>query len=187
MSLISIPRGGYGQRPRAYSNPNLDENGLPFRLDRVSIAPSMFDADTVTGEISPTSTVVRPVLAESTNKALADERKEVEDDVSGEVADAVAAGEEAELEEGTEEEAEEEPAKPAIPSPITRDMYVRLVQFSDKDKVPDQEFKDGLNRISFYRRRVANRWFLERAKQQVEQDHTFTEDVHRDCSQDILP
>jgi len=93
-------------------------------LDRVSIAPSMSDADTVTGERSPTSTSARPAPANPTMEAP----KGVDEDVSAVVADAVAAGEEAVPEEADQEEAEEQPAEPPIPSPISRDIYVRPVQ-----------------------------------------------------------
>ncbi len=97
-------------------------------LDRVSIAPSMSDADTVTGERSPTSTSARPVPANQTVEALTDESKEADEDVSPEVADAVAAGEGAVAEEEDLEEADEQPAEQSIPSPISRDIYVRPVQ-----------------------------------------------------------
>ena len=109
--------------------------------------------------------------------------KDIHEDVSAEVADAVAAGEEATPEEEPTEEALEEPEESAVPSPITRDMYVRLVQeFSDKDKVRDREFQDGLNRITFYRRRIADRLFLKRAREQIEQDRTISEDVQSEIA-----
>lgn len=151
-------------------------------LDRVSIAPSMSDADTVTGERSLTSTSARPVPSNPTTEALT-EPKEADEDVSAEVANAIAASEEAIPEEDDQEQAEEQPAEAPIPSPITRDMYVRLVQeYSDKDKVPDQDFQDILNRINLYRRRVAERLFLERARNQVEQDHIFSDDVQAEIA-----
>jgi len=147
-------------------------------LDRVGIAPSTSDADTVTGERSPTLTSARHTPVIPTGKALTEKPKEADEDVSAEVADAVAAGEEAVPEEEDQKEAEEKSAEPPIPSPITRDMYVRLVQeYSEKDKVPDQDFQDSLNRINFYQRCVADRLFLKRARNQVDQDHMFSEDV----------
>ncbi len=99
-------------------------------LDRVSIAPSMSDADTVNGERSPTSTSARPVPANQTVGAFTEQHKEADEDVSAEVADAVVAGEEAVPEEGQGdwEEAEEEPSEQPIPGSMTCDMYVRLVQ-----------------------------------------------------------
>jgi len=149
-------------------------------LDRVSIAPSMSDADTVIGERSPTA---RPVLANPTVEALTDESKEADEDVSAEVAEAVAAGEEADPVEEDQEEAEEQPAEPPIPGPITRDMYVRLVEgYSDIDKVPEQDFQGSLNRMNLYRRRVADRLFLERARKQVEKDHKFSDEVQAEIA-----
>ena len=169
---------GYGQRYGAYGNPNLDESGLPVMLDRVSIAPSMSDTDTLVGPVSPTSTNAQLATNNLSQDTPAEEPKADEPDVSAEVADEVAAAEEAEPEEENAEAAAEEPEEPAIPSPITRDMYVRLVQeFSDKEKAPDQEFQEVLNRINFYRKRVADRLFLARARAQIEIDHTIPEDV----------
>lgn len=95
-----------------------------FRLDRVSIAPSMSDADTVTDEQSPTSTFARHVPANSTVEALAEESQKADEDVSAKVADTVAAGEEAVQEEGDQREAGKRAAEPPIPSLITSNMFV---------------------------------------------------------------
>jgi len=95
--------------------------------DKVSVAPSMSDADTVTGEQPPTSMFARPVPANPTVEALTEEPKETDEDVSAARADAVAASEEAVPEEADQEEAEGQPAEPPILSPILRDMYVRPV------------------------------------------------------------
>lgn len=116
-------------------------------------------------------------------EAPTDAPKSVEEDVSAEVADAVAASEEAAPEEDIEEETEAEPEEPAVPSPITRDMYVRLVQeFADKDKGSDQTFHDGLSRVNTYRSRMVHRLFLARARNQIEQDHAMTDDVETELS-----
>ena len=174
---------GYVRRPGPYGGPGFDDRGLPIMLDRVSIAPSMSDADTLTGEPSPTSTFAQSATGSKAQQAPTYDSKDVHEDVSAEVADAVAAGEEATPEEEPTEEALEEPEESAVPSPITRDMYVRLLQeFSDKDKVPDREFQDGLNRINFYRRRIADRLFLKRAREQIEQDRTISEDVQSEIA-----
>lgn len=169
---------GYGQRYGAYSDPNLDESGLPIMLDRVSIAPSASETDTLVGGVSPTSSATQPATGNRSQTTPADEAQTDGPDVSGEVADEVAAAEDAAPEEEGPEAATEEPEAPPVPSPITRDMYVRLVQeFSDKEKAPDQEFQESINRINFYRKRVADRLFLERARAQIEKDHSIPEDV----------
>ena len=176
------PGGGYSSgygRPNfsPYGSPDLDDRGLPILLDRVSISQSMSDSGTVVGT-SPKSSAAPPSALKS-SEASKEEEQASHDDVPDEVADEVATGEEAAPEEETAEEqaAEEEQERP-VPSPINRDMYVRLVQeFTDKDKVRDGEFKDGIDRINFYRKRVVARLFLEKAKAQIEADHAFSEDV----------
>lgn len=171
---------GYGPRS-GYGSPNYDERALPIMLDRVSIAPSVTDSDTLAGDSSPTSNMAPPVAGDTLQQSPKEVPEDTHEEISEEVADVVAAGEEAAPEEESTEE--EEPQEPAVPSPITRDIYVRLVQeFSDKDKVPSQEFQDGLSRINFYRRRIAERIFLKRAREQVEQDHAISEDVQAEIA-----
>ena len=151
-------------------------------LDRVSISQSMSDGDTVVGT-SPKSSAAPPSVLKPA-EAPKEEKQVSHDDVPDEVADEVATGEEAAPEEETaEEQAAEEEQEPPVPSPITRDMYVRLVQeFTDRDKVRDEAFKGGIGRINFYRKRVVRRLFLEKAKAQIEADHAFSEDVSLELS-----
>ena len=149
-------------------------------LDRVSISQSVSDADTVIGMSPKTSTA--PTIARSVAQPPDDIAREEElsqEDVPDVVADEVATGEDAAPEDETEEEeAAEEEQEPPIPSPITRDMYVRLVQqFTDKQRAPDKDFLGGISRINCYRKRIAERLYLERAKALVETDHAFSEDV----------
>ena len=176
------PGGGYPSgygRPSfsPYGSPELDDRGLPILLDRVSISQSMSDGDTVVGT-SPKSSTAPPSVLKPPEEAK-EEEQAAHDDVPDEVADEVATGEEAAPEEETaEEQAAEEEQEPPVPSPITHDMYVRLVQeFTDKEKAIDGEFKDGINRINFYRKRVVERLFLEKAKAQIEAGNGFSEDV----------
>lgn len=162
---------GYGRAGVSpYGSPELDDRGLPIMLDKVSISQSMSDADTVVGT-SPKSSVAPAPVSESP--------EQVHEDVADEVADEVAASEEAVPEEETaEEEAAEEEAEPPVPSPITRDMYVRLVQeFRDKEEGRDEEFRGGVDRINLYRKKVVERLFLEKAKAQIENDGAFSDDV----------
>lgn len=167
------PAGGYpagygraGYSP--YGSPEVDDRGLPIMLDRVSISQSMSEANTIVGT-SPKSSAA-PTLVSDPPQA----EEPAHEDVPDEVADEVATGEEA----APEEETAEEEAEPPVPSPITRDMYVRLVQeFTDKDKTRDEDFQGGINRINFYRKRIAEKLFLEKAKAQIENGSAFSDDV----------
>ena len=176
------PGGGYASgygRPgfSPFGSPELDDRGLPILLDRVSISQSMSDGDTVVGTSPKSSAAPASVLKPA--EAAKQEEQASHGDVPDEVADEVATGEEAAPEEETaEEQAAQEEQEPPVPSPITRDMYVRLVQeFTDKDRVRDEEFQGGIDRINFYRKRVVERLFLEKAKAQIAAGQEFSEDV----------
>ena len=77
-----------------------------------------------------------------------------------------------------------------VPSPITRDMYVRLVQeFSDRSQTPDETFEMGLKRIAAFRReeldRIFERKVVQKARTKIEETGVIPYDLSSQISKRI--